>query len=112
VTPLAQEKIVVKHSPNSFRETDLEAHLQALGARRIAILGLMTHMCIDTTVRAAFDLGHEIRLVREACATRQLAIGSATVAPETVQNAFLAALDGTFCKVVSSGGLREWLVGE
>lgn len=109
VSPLAHEKVVVKHFPNSFRETDLEAHLQALGVRRIAVLGMMTHMCIDTTVRAAFDLGYEVRLVGEACATRQLAIGSATVTPETVQSAFLAALDGTFCKVVSPGGLRDWL---
>jgi nicotinamidase-related amidase len=109
VRPSGNEMVVVKHFPNSFRGTDLEAHLQGLGVRRIAVVGMMTHMCIDTTVRAAFDLGYEVRLVGEACATKGLGVGPATVTPENVQNAFLAALDGTFCKVVSPADLGEWL---
>jgi nicotinamidase-related amidase len=59
-------------------------------------------MCIDTTVRAAFDLGYEIILVGEACATKELTINDERVSAENVQKAFLAALKGTFCQILTA----------
>ena len=109
VRPSPGEKVVVKHYPNSFRETDLQKHLETLEVGRIAILGMMTHMCIDTTVRAAFDLGYDIQVVGAGCATKSLSIGQVTVAAEDVQDSFLAAMNGTFCKVVSRSDLGSWL---
>ena len=46
----------------------------------LVIAGMMTHMCIDTTTRAAADLGFENVLAHDACATRDLGFGSAKVA--------------------------------
>ena len=34
--------------------------------------GMMTHMCVDTTVRAAKDLGYLVTLISDACATKRL----------------------------------------
>ena len=34
--------------------------------------GMMTHMCVDTTVRAAKDLGYLVTLISDACATKDL----------------------------------------
>jgi nicotinamidase-related amidase len=109
VKPTPDEKVIVKHYPNSFRETDLQKHLESLGVKRIVVLGMMTHMCIDTTVRAAFDLGYDIQVVSDGCATKSLSIGHVTVAAEDVQNSFLAAMNGTFCKVVTRSEIRGWL---
>jgi len=66
------------------------------------IAGMMTHMCIDTTVRAAFDLGFQCRLAQDACATRDLVRNGTTIPAAQVQAAFLAALDGTFAQVMST----------
>ena len=59
VQPLEGETVYQKHFPNSFRETPLLAHLQREQIERVVIAGMMTHMCVDATVRAAFDFGFQ-----------------------------------------------------
>jgi len=96
----SQDSIIVKHYPNSFRETNLHQLLQSKNITHLTICGAMTHMCIDTTVRAAFDLGYKINLVANACATKDLSYNGETIEAKYVQASFLAALNGTFCEVV------------
>ena len=96
---------IVKHYPNAFRETNLGETLQRLGVTELTVVGMMTHMCVDTTVRAASDAGYKVTLIEDACATRNLTFGH-TVAAVDVQAAYLAALDGSFAGVVTS---REYL---
>ena len=102
VTPNAGEKIFVKHTPNSFRETGLHEYLAAQQITSLIIVGMMTHMCIDTTVRAAFDFGYECLVVGDCCATRALKFGDKDIPAEDVHAAFLAALHGMFAKVVTT----------
>jgi nicotinamidase-related amidase len=99
VTPLPGEPVLRKHFPNAFRNTPLHEHLRRLDLTQLVIAGMMTHMCIDTTVRAAFDLGFQCQLAGDACATKNLSRNGVTVSAEQVQVAFLAALDGTFATV-------------
>ena len=102
VAPLASETVITKHFPNSFRETPLLEALRAAKIERLAIAGMMTHMCIDATTRSAADLGFECRLAHDACATRDLAFGGAKVSAKDVHTAFLASLNGAFAKVLSA----------
>ena len=57
VAPQPGEPVFQKHFPNSFRETPLLEHLRGRGITELLVAGMMTHMCIDTTTRAAADLG-------------------------------------------------------
>jgi len=100
-SPQEGEALFEKHFPNSFRETVLLEHLRANKIDRLIVAGMMTHMCIDTTVRAAADLGFACSLAHDACATKSLSFGGAAVPAESVQTAFLAALNGLFAKVQS-----------
>ena len=100
VAPLASENVITKHFPNSFRETKLLEALRAAKIERLAIAGMMTHMCIDATTRSAADLGFECQVAHDACATRNLAFGGSKVAARDVQTAFLASLNGAFAKVL------------
>jgi nicotinamidase-related amidase len=86
------EPLVVKHFPNAFRETDLAPLLKKEGVSRVVITGMMTHMCVDATARAAADLGFEVLVAADACATRDLRYGETLVPAEHVHKAFLAAL--------------------
>lgn len=95
------ESHIAKHYPNSFRETNLADTLSGLGVNDLTVVGMMTHMCVDTTVRAASDAGFKVTLISDACATRNLTFGH-TVAAADVQAAYLAALDGSFANVVNS----------
>lgn len=102
VAPLPGETAVRKHFPNSFRDTALLDHLRAHAIGNLVIAGMMTHMCVDTTVRAAFDLGFGCRLAHDACATRSLSFGGSTVPAADVQTAFIASLNGLFARVQSA----------
>ncbi len=99
VQPLNDEKLIQKSYPNSFRETDLLEHLKNLKVKDLVIVGMMTHMCIDATTRAAFDHSFACTVIADACATRDLDFSGKTVKAEDVQNAFLSALAFSYAKV-------------
>lgn len=99
VAPQEGERVVVKHFPNAFRETELLDALREIGATELTFAGMMTHMCVDTSVRAASDLGFKCSLAHDACATRDLKFGASRVAAADVQVAYLAALEGSFASV-------------
>jgi nicotinamidase-related amidase len=109
VAPLPGEQVIVKHYPNAFRETELLDYLHGLDVDTLVIAGMMTHMCVDTTVRAAADLGFSCNLASDACATRALAYGGVAVPAEQVQAAYLAGLNGLFANVVPAAELAEML---
>ncbi len=106
VKPLGNEKVIVKHYPNSFRDTELLDYLKEKGINNLVICGMMTHMCIDATVRAAKDFGFNIELIGDACATKDLEINGKTVKAIEVQNSFLAALNYFYATVKST---KEYL---
>jgi len=92
IAPLAGETVIVKHFPNSFRETNLLEYLKELKIERLVICGMMTHMCVDAAVRAAVDFGYPVFLAADACTTRALAYGETKIPAGQVHAAFLAAL--------------------
>jgi nicotinamidase-related amidase len=92
VAPAEGEAVIVKNYPNSFRETDLSQRLQDSGASRVAFCGMMTSMCVDSTVRAAADLGLEPVLIDDACAAPGLEHHDRQVPADAVHAAFCAAL--------------------
>lgn len=100
IQPMPNEKVIQKKYPNSFRETDLLAHLESLNIKRLVISGMMTHMCVDATTRAAADFGFNCWIAQDACATRQLIFDQQVALAHEVQTAFLAALHGTYGKVM------------
>ena len=69
IKPQDSEKIIEKHYPNSFYETDLHEKLKRDSITELVVCEMMTHMCVDTMVRAAKDLGYQVTLILNACAT-------------------------------------------
>jgi len=86
------EPLVQKHYPNSFRETNLLDLLKGWGIERVIITGMMSHMCVDATARAAADFGFQVIVAEDACATRDLKFGDTVVPADHVHKAFMAAL--------------------
>lgn len=102
VAPARQETVIQKNFPNSFRATSLESELHDGGIEDIVIVGAMSHMCIDATTRAAFDLGFNCTVLEDACATRDLVFNNETIAASDVHNAFMAALSAPYARVIST----------
>ena len=99
VAPVAGEAVIEKNFPNSFRATDLKARLDQAGVKQLVVAGMMTQMCVDSSVRQAADLGYKVTLLADACATRAQSFGGESVPAAQVQRAFLASLNGLFAKV-------------
>lgn len=110
VRPKDGEYLIQKNFPNSFRGTSLKEQLQGLNVQEVTICGAMTHMCIDTTVRAAFDLGLQCILVSDACATKNLEYDGVTIEAAQVQTAFMAALSSPFAQIIKVSELESRLV--
>ena len=101
VAPINGEVVVVKNYPNAFWNTDLEARLKALGIENVVLAGFMTHMCINSTARGAFNLGFKPTIVASACATRSLTgANGKTIDAQTMHDSALAAVWDLFAVVV------------
>ena len=101
VAPRDGEAVVVKQYPNSFVETDFDEKLKAVGASNLVIAGFMTHMCVNSTARGAFNNGYAPTVVAAATATRSLPGPDGEPVPAAVlQSASLAGLADLFAVVV------------
>jgi nicotinamidase-related amidase len=100
VAPMAGESVITKHYPNSFIQTDLEQQLRAAGKTDLILAGFMTHMCVNSTARGAFNLGFRPTVVAAATATRDLPGGGEIVSAASLQAASLAALGDLFAVIV------------
>ncbi|RBW52151.1 cysteine hydrolase family protein [Marinobacter sp. F3R11] len=104
VAPEAGEPVITKNYPNSFAQTDLDAQLKLAGIKNLILVGFMSHMCVNSTARAAFTLGYNPTVVASATATRALPskVSGKVVPSEQVQEAALAALSDLPSAVVPS----------
>ena len=107
VKPKGNEKVIIKHYPNSFRETELLEYLKSKNITDLVICGMMTHMCVDATVRAAKDDGFNCVVIADSCATRNLQINGEEVKAAEVQKSFLAAFNGFYATVKTTRQFLE-----
>ncbi len=99
VAPLGDELVIEKQRPNSFVDTLLQAQLDALGIKSLVLCGAMSQMCVDSTARAAVDLGYKVSIIEDACAAKAQVFNGVEVPAALVHAAFMAALSGSFAKV-------------
>lgn len=107
VKPKKKEIIVSKNYPSAFLKTDLKKQLDKLKVDKLVIVGMMTHMCIDTTVRAAQNYGYKVTVIHDACTTKDLKWNGQTIDAQTVHDSIMASLQGTFGEVISCEEFME-----
>jgi len=100
LAPAGSEPTVEKGLPNAFAGTDLHARIEKTGKKELVIIGMMTHMCVSSTARAALDLGYRVTIEASACATRDLpdGKGGATDA-KTIHDVALIELSDRFAVI-------------
>jgi nicotinamidase-related amidase len=107
VKPLPDEKVITKEEVNSFSNTDLFNYLKSNNIKRLVIIGMQTHMCVEAAVRAGFDLGFECIIIEDACATRDLKFKDKTINAVDVHLSTLTTFtNGGYGKVID---LEEFL---
>lgn len=60
------EAIFVKRSSSAFATTPLAAHLHEQGLSHLHIVGAVAGFCVNSTARAASDLGFAVTVVPDA----------------------------------------------
>ncbi len=115
LAPAPGETVVIKHFPNSFAQTSLEAYLRQAGVDTIIVSGYMTHLCCDTTTRAAEEHAFGVLFAGDATAARDLTLNGVTFSHDHIHKATLAVMT-EFASVMTAeeiiARLREGMTGE
>ncbi len=100
VAPLAGEPVIQKNYPSSFQDTVLAEELSRARVDELVVCGAMSQMCIDTTVRSAFERGYKVNLIADACAAAALEFAGRQIPAADVHGAYMAALGMVFARVL------------
>lgn len=79
VGPAPGERVVRKKRYNAFHGTDLDEHLRAAGVTDLAIAGVMTNLCCETTARDAFVRDYRVFFLADGTATADTALQRASL---------------------------------
>jgi len=97
VEPLPGDVVVTKHRFSAFHGTDLDLVLRRLGVRTLVVCGVVTHVCVESTVREAAFHDYHCVVPREATAGWQ---------PQWHENS-LAVMDWGFATVTSMSDVQQ-----
>ena len=95
IDPKAGEDLLYKVGVSAFSGTSLDGLLRNLGVRRVLVCGVFTHMAVESTVRAGFDLGYHMYVVEDACGsastvTHRASLGSMAAFGRAIESSALS----------------------
>ena len=99
--------LITKHTNSAFYgEPDLHVWLQARGIRSIALCGITTNHCVETTARMGGNLGYDVLFALDATHTfDRVGPDGETVSADDLARATAASLHGEFATVVRTDEL-------
>lgn len=68
ISPLPQERVVIKHRYSAFINTDLNTVLKAKGIESVLVTGVATNVCVETTARDAYMYDYYVTMVEDCSA--------------------------------------------
>lgn len=88
LAPAAGDVVVDKDRYDAFLHTALEETLRGLGVERLVVSGVLTNVCVESTVRSALERRFDVAVASDA-----------TAAHERYQEPSLAAMSAVFATV-------------
>jgi ureidoacrylate peracid hydrolase len=62
------DHVVIKRRDSSFHDTEIGVWLRSIGVDTLIFCGIDTSICVETSLRDAFNLGYDVILVSDATA--------------------------------------------
>jgi ureidoacrylate peracid hydrolase len=69
IKPTENDLIVIKRRDGAFQDTELRVWLQSEGINTLVFCGIDTSICVETSLREAFNIGYDVILVSDATAS-------------------------------------------
>lgn len=108
--PRLGEVVVVKDVNGGFIGTNLEIQMRRAGITRFVVAGFFTNMCVETTVRQGGNMGFDIYLAEDACATtNRVGFDGTNYDAETVHALSVASMHREFCTALKTRDLLSLL---
>lgn len=69
IKPAPEDHIVVKRRDSAFQDTELGVWLKSLGVDTLIFCGIDTSICVEASLREAFNKGYDVILISDATAS-------------------------------------------
>jgi ureidoacrylate peracid hydrolase len=86
LAPADGELMIHKHRFSAFKGTDLDMVLRARGVATVITTGVSTNVCVESTLRDAFETGYYVAIPSDATASWNMDLHDATL--QTVNHRF------------------------
>jgi ureidoacrylate peracid hydrolase len=67
--PTDEDHLIIKRRDGAFQDTELRMWLQSLRVNTLIFCGVDTSICVETSLREAFNLGYDVMLISDATAS-------------------------------------------
>src|SRR6476469_10299630 len=69
IKPLEDDHVVIKRRDSAFHDTEIGVWLRSIGVDTLIFCGIDTSICVETSLREAFNNGYDVILVSDATAS-------------------------------------------
>jgi ureidoacrylate peracid hydrolase len=67
--PTDSDHVIIKRRDSAFQDTEINVWFEALGINTIVFAGVDTSICVETSLRDAFNQGYDVILISDATAS-------------------------------------------
>lgn len=86
LAPVPGELVIHKHRYSAFKGTDLDMTVRARGIKTVITTGVSTNVCVESTLRDAFETGYYVCIPSDATASWDMSLHEAAL--QTVTHRF------------------------
>ncbi|MPZ77090.1 MAG: isochorismatase family protein [Deltaproteobacteria bacterium] len=79
ISPLPNERVVIKHRYSAFINTDLNTVLKARGIQSILVCGVATNVCVETTARDGYMYDYYVTMIDDCSAAYEAKLHMGTL---------------------------------
>jgi ureidoacrylate peracid hydrolase len=69
IKPHENDHVVIKRRDSAFHDTEMGVWLRSIGIDTLIFSGIDTSICVETSLREAFNIGYDVILVSDATAS-------------------------------------------
>ena len=91
VAPVAGETVILKHFPDSFKETDLGDALEKMNIKHLVISGMQSNVCVRATTLEALKKSYTVTVAEDTLAAMNQTVHKSAVGEMSKAGATMAS---------------------